>query len=89
LAKIASLSFDPDPAPGLVQFTPKDVELWRDFKEYRNNRQEWAPWREEEWMAHHPPRVHDLFSRGFLFWKLPDCDFGYSGLRTPTTSSMF
>jgi len=65
LVKITSLSLDPDSAPVLVPFTADDVELWRDFEEYKENRKQWDSWREEDWKTNHPPHIHELFTNGF------------------------
>lgn len=71
LAKIASLSLEPGSDPVLVPFTAKDVELWRDFEEYRGHRKGWDEWREEEWKKNHPLHIHELFSTGFPVLETP------------------
>src|SRR5271170_5447330 len=71
LAKISSLSLEPDSPPVLVPFTAADVELWRDFEEYKNSRKGWDAWREEEWKTNHPPHIHELFTKDWPVLETP------------------
>jgi len=87
LAKISSLSLDPDSAPVLVPFTAKDVEVWRDFEEYKNNRKGWDQWRNDEWKAHHPLHIHELFAKGFPVLETPRLRLRL--LRTSDTDDVF
>lgn len=62
LQKIANLSLEPDSSPVLVPFTAADIELWKEFAEYKKNRKEWDAWREDDWKKHHPPHISELFN---------------------------
>jgi len=61
LEKISKLSLEPQKSPVLVPFTPSDVEVWKDYREYRKNRRSWDAWREEEWKSH-DPHIHAIFN---------------------------
>ena len=71
LARIVNLSLEADSEPVLVPFTATDVELWRDFEEYKNNRRDWDAWREQDWKTHHPPHIHELFSKEWPVLETP------------------
>ena len=60
--KLSNLTLQPDSPPVQVPVTTADVEIWKDFLEYRNNRKEWDAWRENDWKEHHPPHIHELFN---------------------------
>jgi [ribosomal protein S5]-alanine N-acetyltransferase len=62
LEKLSSLSMVDEDESVSVAFTKKDVDIWKDFTEYRKNRRKWDTWREEDWHKHHPPHVHSLFN---------------------------
>jgi len=62
LQKLADLSLSPDASPVLVPFTVKEVDLWKDFIEYKENRKSWDNWREEDWKKNHPPYIHEIFN---------------------------
>jgi len=59
--RIANLSLESESGPVLVPFTSADVELWKDFCQFRRNRRTWDAYRQEEWKKHHPPHIHELF----------------------------
>jgi [ribosomal protein S5]-alanine N-acetyltransferase len=61
LLKLANLSLDPTSPPVHVPFTAADLQLWKEFKEYKNNRQEWEVWRRDDWKKNHPPHISKLF----------------------------
>ena len=71
LSKISNLSIEPNAGPVLVPFTATDVELWRDFEEYKKNRKEWDTWREEDWKTHHPAHIQELFGKGWPTLETP------------------
>ena len=60
--KLANLSLQPDSPPVEIAVTATDVEMWKDFLEYRKNRKEWDAWRQNDWKEHHPPHIHELFN---------------------------
>ena len=60
--KLANLTLEPDSPPVQIPVTAADVEMWKDFLEYRKNRKEWDAWREKDWKEHHPPHIHELFN---------------------------
>ena len=60
--KLANIALQPDSLPAQVPITAADVEIWKDFLEYRKNRKEWDAWREKDWKEHHPPHIHELFN---------------------------
>ena len=62
LEKLQSLSVEDDAKSVMVQFTKKDIDVWKDFTEYRKNRRKWDTWREEDWNKHQPPHIHALFN---------------------------
>jgi len=62
LEKIADLSLTSDAEPVLVPFTADDVSIWKEFCEYRRQRKGWDAWRQDEWTAHHPPHINELFN---------------------------
>jgi len=62
LRKLAELSLSPDASPVLVPMTPQDVDLWKDFIEYKENRKSWDTWREEDWKKNHPAHIHEIFN---------------------------
>ena len=62
LLKIANLSLEPNSESVLIPFTAADLELWRDYAEYRENRKHWNAFRQEDWTKHHPPQVHEFFN---------------------------
>lgn len=62
LENLQALSVDDNGEPVMVPFTKKDIEVWKDFTEYRKNRRKWDTWREEDWNKHHPPHIHALFN---------------------------
>jgi ribosomal-protein-alanine N-acetyltransferase len=62
LQKITNLSLEPDSSPVLVPFTAADIELWKEFAEYKKNRKEWDSWRDDDWKKHHPPHISELFN---------------------------
>src|SRR5579859_1946474 len=62
LEKLLSLSVADDAQSVMVAFTKRDIDIWKDFTEYRKNRRKWDTWREEDWNKHHPPHIHQLFN---------------------------
>ena len=45
-----------------IKIDKDDVQLWKDFLEYRKNRKEWDAWRNKDWKEHHPPHTHTIFN---------------------------
>jgi [ribosomal protein S5]-alanine N-acetyltransferase len=60
--RIEKLLLHPDSSPVLVPFTAADIDIWKEFQEYKKNRKEWEVWRENDWKKNHPPHIHELFS---------------------------
>jgi [ribosomal protein S5]-alanine N-acetyltransferase len=59
LRNISNCNFDSDPV--LVPFCSEDLELWRQFVEFRKNRREWEAMRRQNRSQYHPPHIIDLF----------------------------
>jgi [ribosomal protein S5]-alanine N-acetyltransferase len=45
-----------------VAITAKDIETWREFLDFRKNKEEWDSKRAIQWQTHHPPHVHEIFT---------------------------
>jgi [ribosomal protein S5]-alanine N-acetyltransferase len=60
--RIEKLRLQPHSPPVLVPFTAADVEVWKEFQEYRKNRKQWEEWRLSDWKENQPPHIHELFS---------------------------
>ena len=69
LEKLSKLSVEGESV--LVPFTKKDIELWKSFSEYRNNKKHWDEWREDDWRQHHPRHIHSLFNNWPPFLETP------------------
>jgi len=61
--EIAALSLAESTAfPFSVTITEKDAQLWREFLEFKKNKQEWDSRRDVQWRTHQRPHIHELFT---------------------------
>jgi len=61
--EIAALSLAESTAfPFSATVTAKDAQLWREFLDFKKNKEEWDSRREVQWRAHKHPHIHELFT---------------------------
>jgi [ribosomal protein S5]-alanine N-acetyltransferase len=58
--KFENVTIDPN-EPFTIEFSSSDVELWKQFFEYRKHRREWEKSRETNWNERHPQHIRELF----------------------------